>query len=740
MRKILTSILLLLALALQSAALPMTALAATYDSEGEEETVDPNAAQPEVILINGPVFEVTPGRTNTVKIKLRNGSAYGAKAIVIQPTFTDIDNTPFTVGFAGNENRISALAPRSETEVELTVDVDRTAATKNYPVTLNYSFFNVYNIKFTGSSTIYLKVNNLSGEPDFKFENVTITPSEIEAGDTTTISGEITNNNFITMHEATLTLEGLSNDGISIHNALDSKYFSRIAPGTTERFSFPLIAGGEIASGTYPITLKLSYKDDAGRSYDKSQNYYVNVGGSSAQKPSLEIRNMKEPTGIYGVNENFEISFDIANIGEGEAKNIKVTAAGMGEAGAVVPKSTSIKNVKTLAPKGTSHFTFTFAATASAVSQNYPIEFTIEYQASGEDVTTFKQYAGVNVSNPEKDKEGQEEEAKSKPKIIVSDYVCDPLIVMAGEEFDLTMTLMNSHKYKAVHNIKMFLTMAEETSSDTAKTGNIFTPVDSSNTFYFDDIVPKGSVEKALRLYVVPDAQPKTYTLTVNFEYEDDEGNEYTSQELLGINVKQVTELDVDDYTLPEQVEMGMPVTINFNYYNTGKVTLNNLMIRIEGDVDTQTRNTYIGNLESGSSDYYEGTFTPMSMGELPVSIIISYDDASGETIEEKRDFVLDVIEPLPVEDVAGMEDMPQEGMGKPVIIAIAAGIIVAAAIVAAVLIQKRKKKKQEEAFLAEDEEEDTFAPEDVDYDQQMPYDEPDYPKEQEGRDKNEHL
>ena len=195
MRKILTSIVLIMVLAIQPMLLPMTAFGATYDNEGEEEIVDPNAAQPEVILINGPVFEVTPGKSNTVKIKLRNGSAYGAKAIVIQPTFTDIDNTPFTVGFAGNENRISSLPPRSETEVELTVDVERTAATKNYPVTLNYSFFNVYNIKFTGSSTIYLKVNNLSGEPDFKFENVTITPSEIEPGDTTTISGQITNNN-----------------------------------------------------------------------------------------------------------------------------------------------------------------------------------------------------------------------------------------------------------------------------------------------------------------------------------------------------------------------------------------------------------------------------------------------------------------------------------------------------------------------------------------------------------------
>ena len=55
----------------------------------------------------------------------------------------------------------------------------------------------------------------------------------------------------------------------------------------------------------------------------------------------------------------------------------------------------------------------------------------------------------LNVSNPDKDDENE-----SKPKIIVSNYVSDPLIVMAGDEFDLTMTLMNTHKEKAVKNIK----------------------------------------------------------------------------------------------------------------------------------------------------------------------------------------------------------------------------------------------------------------------------------------------
>lgn len=155
--------------------------------------------------------------------------------------------------------------------------------------------------------------------------------------------------------------------------------------------------------------------------------------------------------------------------------------------------------------------------------------FTTEYTSGGTTVSSFKQYAGVNVSNPDTD-----EKNASKPKLIVSNYQCDPLIVMAGHEFDLNMEILNTHATKGAKNIKMFLTLAEETSSESEKSGNIFTPVKSSNTFYFDSIGPKATAQKKLRLYVVPGAQPKTYTLTVNFEYEDSAGKEYTATELLG--------------------------------------------------------------------------------------------------------------------------------------------------------------------------------------------------------------
>ena len=393
-------------------------------------------------------------------------------------------------------------------------------------------------------------------------------------------------------------------------------------------------------------------EDEFGKEYEKTNQYYINVGGVAGRKADLTIRNMKEPGGVYGVNQNFTVSFDLYNGGKVAAKDIVITASPV-DGSAVVPKSGSMKTVDKLAPGASSHQSFTFAGTAKSSTQNYAIEFTVEYTSGGTAVTTFRQFAGVNVSNPDND----DDEKSSKPKIIVSDYKCDPLIVMAGEEFDLNMTLMNTHRQKAVSNIKMFLTLAEETSSDNEKSGNIFTPVNSSNTFYFDSIPAKGTVEKSLRLYVVPDAQPKTYTLTVNFEYEDSKGNEYTAAELLGINVKQVTDLQIDEFSVPDTVEQFQPVSVSFSYYNTGKVNLSNVMIKVEGDVECANKNTFIGNLEQGDSDYFETTFSPNTIGQVPVAIVISYEDPSGELVEVRRELLLNVVEPYAPEDMPMEED-----------------------------------------------------------------------------------
>ncbi|MBS4960716.1 MAG: hypothetical protein KHZ62_07875 [Clostridiales bacterium] len=679
------------------------------EEDDEENEVDRSTYIPEIVLTNGPIFDVQVGKENEIDIELRNIADYGAYNVIVQPEPTSGDNNPFTITFADERNVVPVMGGKMKRSFHITVTPDPSAENKTYPLKLKYIYYNGFGVKFTGEDTIYLKLGGSQNTPRFQIMNFKVDPTSLEPGGIGKVSASIKNTGNIQMNDVEIQITGLSSETISLYNSISSVKVGRLGINAVYDFSFPIAANENLESGNYPVTFKILYKNDQNVALDPiEQQFFVNVGGSGSNgKPDLEIINMKEPSGTYGVNQNFNISFDLTNHGDRTAENIRITAKA---ADGVVPKSTSVKTLRTLEPGKSTPFTYTFAATASSKSQNYSIEFAVEYEDGtkkdgANNIVTFSQFAGVNVSNPDNDEDGDEKE--SKPKIIVSEYTCDPLIVQAGEEFDLSMTFLNTHAVKSVKNVKMFLTLAEETSSDTEKTGNIFTPVDSSNTFYFDSIAPKSTAVKQLRLYVVPDAQPKTYTLTVNFEYEDDEKNEYTATELLGINVKQSTKVETGDIFVPETAEAGMPITVSFDFYNTGKVTVNNFMIRMEGqNVDPAKASTYYGNIESGNQDYFETTFTPLSEGDANVDIILSYDDPDGEHKEIKNSYQLTV---LPMPSMDDMSDMPMEPepvnplvkYGKIAGIVIA---VLAVLFIAGMIIRKKIKAKKEHAFLIQEE------------------------------------
>ena len=665
-----------------------------YEEFGKQDVARMNADRVKELLLQSGMFAF---------IKQRPYDVIADPAVAPRAIFVSaFDSNPLAPEFefalkgeeANFQTGLDALAKIAKTYLGISVKQKSAALTQAKNVTIT---------AFDGpnpAGNVGVQINRVA--PVVKGETVwTIDPQAV------IFIGRLMNTGGQDMYQVELSLDNLTTEGISLTGGFNSKMVSKIPIGGSTAFQFPLVAAADMAAGNYPVAIKLKYRDQFGKNYEKTNQFYVNVGGLAGRKAILEIRNMQEPGGTYGVNQNFTVSFDLKNTGAVAAKDIVVTAEGVDSA-AVVPKSASMKNIQSLAPGSSASLSFTFAGTSQSATQNQAIQFTVEYTSGGTAKTTFKQYAGVNISNPSK--EG--EENTSKPKIIVSNYSCDPLIVMAGQEFDLNLTLMNTHKQKAVKNIKMYLTLAEETSSETQKSGNIFTPVNSSNTFYFDSIRPKGTVNKALRLYVVPEAQPKTYTLTVNFEYEDAKGTEYTATELLGINVKQVTELQIDDFTIPETVEQGMPVTVGFNYYNTGKVTLNNVMIKVEGNVDCQNKNTYVGNMESGSSDYFETTFTPYETGEVPVSIVITYEDPSGETVEQRRDMIMQVTEPAMPDDTENPDaSAPMDK--KHIAIGLGLLVILAGALAFFVKNQKEPPKSTAESVSSAEDLEDDFEEDD---------------------------
>ncbi|HEY8363828.1 MAG TPA: hypothetical protein VIK77_13335, partial [Tissierellaceae bacterium] len=294
---------------------------------------------------------------------------------------------------------------------------------------------------------------------------------------------------------------------------------------------------------------------------------------------------------------------------------------------------------------------------------------------------------------------------KSKPRLIIDKYSFEPQLVRAGENFQMKLSFYNTSSTKTVKNIKIFLTAEPGgTSGDSPNAGgSVFTPVDSSNTFYIDSIPPKGRVEKTITMFTVPDALAKTHTIIANFEYEDNEGNPLEDQERIGVPVVQQSKLDTSELTVYPDTMVGQPTPVSLEFYNTGKVTLYNLMVKLEGDFQTENGSYYVGNFPSGSSDYFEGMVIPNQPGEVKGAVVFTYEDSTGEIQEVRKEFTLNVMDMPPMEefpsDVPPIDDYNPNGGGIKNILKskwLWITLVVIAAAVGGVVFYRKKKRAKE--------------------------------------------
>ena len=233
----------------------------------------------------------------------------------------------------------------------------------------------------------------------------------------------------------------------------------------------------------------------------------------------------------------------------------------------------------------------------------------------------------------------------------------------------------------------------------------MFTPVNASNTFFIDTLAPGQMEVKNIRLYTIPSAKPKTYEITLEMEYEDENGEAITATEHFGIPVEQVTKLEVAEVQV-EYAEVGMPAEMTANIYNTGKTSISNIRISTTGEgFELQDNTLIIGALEKGSSKTYMPTIIPNQSGTLTGQIQIEYEDVTGKMQSLTHDFQVEVMESAPPMEEFPMEEMPQVEEEKPakwpILLGVAVGIGIAAGITA--LIMKKRKNKLAEMDIDED-------------------------------------
>lgn len=353
---------------------------------------------------------------------------------------------------------------------------------------------------------------------------------------------------------------------------------------------------------------------------------------------------------------------------------------------------------------------YSFAIRKESYTGYYPIAMKIYYSDSstGEELKTYETSFFVHiVSKPTKDEyEEFNEHDRTKARLIVAGYTTDPETIVAGDSFNLVLTVKNASGSVSASDI--LLTMESEKVSDSP----VFTTESGSNSAAIGSLDAGASTQVSLRIVSRPGVDQRSYGITIKAGYDSPQFKNAEDTMTVNIPIKQISRLNTGTFEVtPDSISVGEESNIMFGINNTGKVTLYNVMARFEAD-SIQTTDTYVGNIKSGET----GNVDCMVTGAAPtaddgkVKVIISYEDENGEVSEVEKELTLYVSEPVPDMDDMELEDPdaasqqesgPIQKYGKFVL----AAVVLVGAVTGVTVFRKHRKRKKEAELLADEDE-----------------------------------
>lgn len=378
-------------------------------------------------------------------------------------------------------------------------------------------------------------------------------------------------------------------------------------------------------SGVYAIPFKIQYNNIRDEAFTTEQNIYFKVDKENIP-PIITVDNVKTSIDVIGPNSDFKFYFDINNIGDLNAKDMRVSLTGLSKDEFIVSDSNDLKYVGTVNAKSSYTACFDLRASKSITSGTHAITVSVSYTDSyGEKTSVEKTLYLTNVSSTNVADDGT---ASGTPKVMISSYSTNPKSIKAGDSLVFAFNFTNTNNSKTIKNMKITVN-----SEDGA-----FMIAKGSNTFYIETMGPKSTLSKSIELNVKQDLTSKSYPINISFDYEDSNGTNYTSNEVINLPVTEYSKLVINGVYVSEAY-VGGNTNLSFDYINMGKATVSNLTASVEGDYTSVQSINYIGNLNAGSSDYYDIEVSPTKEGENNGVLVLSFEDSSGKIIEVRKEF-----------------------------------------------------------------------------------------------------
>ena len=480
-----------------------------------------------------------------------------------------------------------------------------------------------------------------------------------------------------------------------------------------------------LEEGYYPILIYISKRaqgeDGMSSEYAKTIMAWIETkkttGTSETNEDNSEPvafalgENQSTPSANYSEVMNFDVN--VRNTGYKTAYDVRVDME-LSEDIAKFPFEINDGNydrqMGNMNPDQTVAVPFSMAVREKAKSGYYPIKFKIRYRenengnfAAPVEDTFYVRVYGKDEGDSLDSEAGENE--RTKARIIVDSFETDPAEIYAGQDFTLKVRMKNASNSIAASNI--LFTFESEAVSDSP----VFTTVNGSNSVVVNSLAPGASDTLTIKFSSSPTAEQRSYTITINEQYDSPEFKNAKEAVKIAVGLKQEARLNTGTIeVMPDAISVGEESNVMFSINNTGKVMLYNVNAVFEAD-SIQKNEAYVGNIEPGKS----GNVDTMINGIAPttddgkVKLSITYEDENGKvsTVEKEIQLMVNEDQSMDesnVDDTWSSDDVQPEPSTTDKLkhLAIPVGIVgvVLAAVILVVIRRKKKKAGMDDEIL----------------------------------------
>ena len=480
-----------------------------------------------------------------------------------------------------------------------------------------------------------------------------------------------------------------------------------------------------LEEGYYPILIYISKRaqgeDGMSSEYAKTIMAWIETkkttGTSETDEDNSEPvafalgENQSTPSANYSEVMNFDVN--VRNTGYKTAYDVRVDME-LSEDITKFPFEINDGNydrqMGNMNPDQTVAVPFSMAVREKAKSGYYPIKFKIRYRenengnfAAPVEDTFYVRVYGKDEDDSLDSEAGENE--RTKARIIVDSFETDPAEIYAGQDFTLKVRMKNASNSIAASNI--LFTFESETVSDSP----VFTTVNGSNSVVVNSLAPGASDTLTIKFSSSPTAEQRSYTITINEQYDSPEFKNAKEAVKIAVGLKQEARLNTGTIeVMPDAISVGEESNVMFSINNTGKVMLYNVNAVFEAD-SIQKNEAYVGNIEPGKSGNVDTMINGIAptMDDGKVKLSITYEDENGKvsTVEKEIQLMVNEDQSMDesnVDDTWSSDDIQPEPSTTDKLkhLAIPVGIVgvVLAAVILVVIRRKKKKAGMDDEIL----------------------------------------